>query len=488
MKILSSYLIFTLISIQCAFGQNSVQNAVTVFKNNPAFTNASISFCAIDLATGKTIADHNPKVSLPPASTTKLFSTATALEIVGPSYLPKTRLYIEGKVDEDGILHGNIWIRGGGDPTLGSKYFCKEGTENEFLKLWADTLWERGIKGISGSIIADGSEFGYAGVPDGWNWSDMGNYYGAGPSGLVLYDNMIKYSFKTGSSAGAKTELISTFPKVQNFQFHNYITSSQKEIDNSTIFGAPFSTDRFGTGTLPLNNHSFVVKGSLPDPEYQIAYEFDKVLKAKGVLAQKKPLAARQIDSSKVKERYGENFQLLYTQNGPSILSIATQTNMTSVNLFAEELLCLIGYTVSEDGSTENSLAQLEKYWEKKFDCSGLYIKDGSGLSRTNAISSKHFCDLLSEMYKSPNYKAFLSTLPLSGCSGTLTSVCKNQLGHGKIRAKSGTMNRIKSYAGYIDSTSGKKIAFAIIVNNFNCSASMVVDQMEKIFNVMSTY
>ena len=72
--------------------------------------------------------------------------------------------------------------------------------------------------------------------------------------------------------------------------------------------------------------------------------------------------------------------------------------------------------------------------------------------------------------------------------SGTLTSVCKNQLGHGKIRAKSGSMNRIKSYAGYIDSTSGKKIAFAIIVNNFNCSASMVVDQMEKIFNAMSTY
>ena len=488
MKILSSFLILTLISFHSAFGQNAVQDAVTVFKNNSLFANASISFYAIDLATGNAIAEYNSNVSLPPASITKLFATASAIEILGPDYVPKTRLYLDGKVDTNGILLGNIWIRGGGDPTLGSKYFCAEGAEDNFLKTWADTLSKIGIKGVSGAVIADGSEFGYAGVPDGWNWSDMGNYYGAGPSGLVLYDNMIKYTFKTGSYAGAKTELVSTFPKVQNFQFHNYITSSKKMSDNSYIFGAPYSLDRFGTGTLPLKNDAFVVKGSLPDPEYQIAYEFDKILRENGIQPQKNPIAARQIDSFQVTKRYGGNFQLIYTHKGASILSIATQTNMTSVNLFAEELLCLIGYSISNDGSTEYSLMQLEKYWEKKFDCTGMYMKDGSGLSRSNAISSKHFCNLLSEMYKSPNYSNFLSTLPLSGCSGTLTSVCKNQLGHGKIRAKSGSMNRIKSYAGYIDSTSGKKIAFAIIVNNFNCSASMVVDQMEKIFNVMSTY
>ena len=128
------------------------------------------------------------------------------------------------------------------------------------------------------------------------------------------------------------------------------------------------------------------------------------------------------------------------------------------------------------------------RIWNKKIDFTGLYIKDGSGLSRSNAISARHFCSLLIEMTKSPNYAAFLSTLPLSGCSGTLSGVCKNQLGHGKIRAKSGTMTRIKSYSGYVESTSGKKIAFTIIVNNFNCSSNEVVNQMETIFNAMSTY
>ena len=161
---------------------------------------------------------------------------------------------------------------------------------------------------------------------------------------------------------------------------------------------------------------------------------------------------------------------------------------MKSVNLFAEELLCLSGYKLSGYGSTESSLKQLERFWNKRIDFTGLYLKDGSGLSRSNAISSKHFCNLLQEMYTSKNYTDFLSTLPLAGCSGTLSGVCKNQLGHGKIKAKSGTMNRVKSYSGYVDSASGKKIAFAIIVNNFNCTSSVVIDQMEKIFNAMAVY
>lgn len=488
MKIISSFLIFTFLIFQISFTQNSVEEAITIFKNNPHFFNASISFCAIDLTNGNSIAEHNSNLSLSPASIVKLFSTSTALEVLGSNYKPKTRIYAEGKIDSSGTLNGNLWIRGGGDPSLGSKYFNDEGKESDFLTIWIDTLLKLGIKKITGSLIADASEFGYSGIPDGWNWSDMGNYYGAGPSGLTLYDNMVRYTFKTGSYVGAKTELISLTPSIPNFQFHNYITSSKKEGDNSYIFGAPYSLDRFGNGTLPINSRAFVVKGSMPDPEFQIAFEFQKVLLEKGVKVENGIKTVRQLDLHNHKIPYNDSFQLLYTHIGESILSLASYTNMKSVNLFAEELLCLVGYELTGNGSTENSLKQLEKFWNKRIDFTGLYLKDGSGLARSNAISSKHFCNLLQEMYKSKNYNDFVSTLPLAGCSGTLSGVCKNQMGHGKIRAKSGTMNRIKAYAGYVDSSSGKKIAFAIIVNNFNCSSSEVVEQMEKVFNVMAAY
>jgi D-alanyl-D-alanine carboxypeptidase/D-alanyl-D-alanine-endopeptidase (penicillin-binding protein 4) len=72
--------------------------------------------------------------------------------------------------------------------------------------------------------------------------------------------------------------------------------------------------------------------------------------------------------------------------------------------------------------------------------------------------------------------------------SGTLSSVCKNEAAHGKMKAKSGTMSRVKSYAGYIESSSGKTIAFSIIVNNYNCSNSATVQEMEKIFNALSSF
>ncbi len=230
MKILSSFLIFALGILHFSNAQNPLQEAVDNFKNNSIFNNASISFCAVDLSTGLTIAEYNPNLSLSPASIVKLFSTATAFEVLGSDYKPSTNIYTDGKIDSNGILQGNLWIRGGGDASLGSKYFNDDGKESQFLKIWCDTLKQLGIKKIVGSIISDASQFGYTGIPEGWNWSDMGNYYGAGPSGLVLYDNMVKYTFKTGTYVGAKTELVSMFPSVPNFQFHNYITTSKKDV------------------------------------------------------------------------------------------------------------------------------------------------------------------------------------------------------------------------------------------------------------------
>ena len=439
--------------------------------------------CSVSCATGQVIASKNPEVCLSPASTVKLFSTATALETLGKDYTPKTRLYIDGQII-DSTLNGNLWIRGGGDASLGSKYYNEEGTESSFLEAWADTLLRLGIKTINGAIIADASEFGYQGVPDGWSWSDMGNYYGAGPSGLVIYDNMLKYVFKTGYSPGTKTTLLETIPAVPGLQFHNYVSSAGSG-DNSYIYGAPYSLDRFGTGTLPIRSPRFVVKGSLPDPELQFAQELMRVLKARGITIRDAAKTARQMPYDSASMRYAAK-QLLYEHKGRTVYSISWWTNMKSVNLFAEELLCLVGYGSNGIGSTDNGIERLDRYWRGKIPVSGMFIKDGSGLSRSNAIAPRHFCDLLKYMSTSKNFDAYYSTLPVAGVSGTLSTVCKKQPAEGKVHAKSGTMNRIKSYCGYVETAGGKRIAFAFIVNNYNCTSSSVVERMEQVFNAMA--
>jgi len=479
-------IVTVLITGGTVFAQNSVQSAIDLFASDPVFANASVGFLAIDCATGETIASKNPSTCLSPASTVKLFTTATAFQVLGKDYTPKTRIYVDVKPDANGVVNGNLWIRGAGDASLGSKYYNEEGTEASFLDLWADTLMKMGIKQINGAIIADASEFGYQGIPDGWNWSDMGNYYGAGPSGLVIYDNMLKYIFKTGKTPGSATTFVNTIPPIPGLSFHNYISSGGGG-DNSYIYGAPYSLDRFGTGTLPAKLSRFAVKGSLPDPELQFAQEFLRVLKGKGVIVRDSTGTARNLPYQSASTRYPSK-QLLFENSGRSVNSIAWWTNMKSVNLFAEELLCLVGYGSNGNGSTDNGVTKLENYWTGKIPVSGMFIKDGSGLSRGNAISPRHFCDLLKYMTTSKNFDAYYATLPVAGVSGTLSSVCKNQAAEGKVHAKSGTMNRIKSYCGYVETTSGKRIAFAFITNNYNCTSNAVVDRMEKVFNVMATY
>lgn len=482
----SVVLVFVLGIVPFSRAQNLIQTAIDAFVADYFMANASISFAAVDCATGELIASKNPSLTLPPASTTKLFATATAFQVLGKDYAPKTRIYIDGTLRKDSVLDGNLWVRGGGDVSLGSRYYNADGLEDQFLRKWADTLIKMGIKRIDGAVITDASEFGYEGVPDGWNWSDMGNYYGAGASGLPIYDNMLRYYFNTGKYNGAKTVFLGTFPHIHGFTYHNYITTGGSG-DNSYIYGAPYSMDRFGTGTLESHLTRFVVKGSLPDPELQFAQEFTRVLKEAGISVKDSCLSARNIPGESPSVRYPSK-KLMYTHEGKTLNSIAWWTNMKSVNLFAEELLCWVGYGSNGNGSVDNSLTKLEAYWEGKINTRGLYIKDGSGLSRSNAISAEHFCQLLTYMTTSKEFDAFYNTLPVAGISGTLSGVCKNQAGEGRIHAKSGTMKRIKSYAGYVNTKSGKRIAFALIVNNFNCSSEATVERMEKVFNVIANY
>ena len=487
MKIQRILTLLVILIAQFDFAQNSVQKALNSFTASSEFANAGISFYAVDLSTGEKIAEHNPKLALPTASTAKLFSTASAIDILGPNYKPETRIYIDGKIDTEGTLNGNVWIRGGGDVSLGSDYFTEDGHEKDFLKTWSDTLQKLGIKAISGAIIADGSEFGYTGVPKGWSWNDMGNYYGAGASGICLFDNMIKYTFKTGATSGSKTEITSMWPTVPGLVFHNYATSQNVTGDHCFIYGGPYSLDRFAEGSLPLNRSKFVVKGSLPDPEYQLAYEFYNQLLSAGITAKEGAKSVRQLDMIQ-KNRYTTSYTLIYTHKGKTIQEIANLTNLKSINLFAEGLLCLVGYKQAGNGSTEEALKQVEKYWSAKFGFSGIFLNDGSGLSRSNGISASSFVDLLKAMALSKNYDAFLKTLPIAGKSGTLAGLCRDQAGQGRIVAKSGTMDKIKSYAGYVNSQSGKKIAFAIVVTNFNTSSSNVVNKMETVLNALAVY
>lgn len=454
----------------------SLQEAANKFATHPEFEHASIGIYAVDVNTRQVLMDYGGGRLLAPASTTKLFSTALALDVLGGDYRPVTTLYYNGSV-KDSVLTGDIWIIGGGDMTLGSKYFVKNDRDG-FLREWASVLKKKGIGRINGTLYVDGSGFGYEGVPDDWLWGDIGNYYGAHFSGVMIYDNLLEYHFKT-SAAGKPTELMYTFPKVDSLQFINNIIASTKSGDNSYIFGAPYSSAREGRGTLPQNTADFMVKGSLPDPELQLGREFSRVLSETGIVHNGESRSTR---TTKVSQPAG-TWNKVTEYRGKSLKEIARETNYESINVFAEGLMRLTSFVKTGDGSHEKSSNYMQSYWKEKLKTTALFLSDGSGLARTNAIDAKTMCELLIYMNTSTGKTEFYNSLPVSGVSGTLKNVAKNQAAHGKIHAKSGTMRRTKSYAGYAETASGKKIAFAFIANNYTGSNKDVTTQMELLMN-----
>lgn len=481
---------FCLFFMNLSFAQdkiNTIQQTINHFSEHKELKNAAISFMAYDVENDTILAAYNRKMAIPPASTVKLFTTATALEVLGKDYQPRTKIYQRGEIDSTGTLHGDLIIRGLGDPSLGSRFFTDKDNVNEFLAEWTRSIRSAGIQKIDGQIIADGSAYGYNGAPDGWSWSDMGNYYGAGPSGCVVYDNMTRLHFSTPYQLKALTQLDSLTPPVPGYQLDNRVISSNSSSDQAYIYGAPYSYRRFATGHLPKGRSNFEVKVSVPDPELLLAQSLRNYLQKDSVFVEKESIGMRSLlmlDSSHINY---SGLKLVIDYKGKSIEDIIYWTNHRSVNLFAEQLACIIGYEKTGDGSTEAGVDFINDYWSPRLNME-LYQTDGCGLSRSNGFSATHFIQLLNYMYSSENFTTFEKSLPVAGKSGTLRGVCRNQSAQGRLRGKSGTMNRVKSYAGYVNARNGRKIAFALIVNNDNLSNYRLVQQMEMVFNSMARY
>lgn len=484
--ITANYLSFSQGSVEPLKPNNPVQNYAEEMMQKDALQSAAFSFYVKDMSTGAVVADYNSKMSIPSASTMKLVTTATATQYLGRGYRYKTKLMYSGEIDTiSGVLNGDLYIIGGGDPTLGSKYYNKEGHSRDFLFEWADSIKKFGILGINGRVIADASKYKYNGVPSGWVWGDLGNYYGAGPSGLTIFDNMCRLEFQTGANSGDSTKIICIEPFVPGLTISNTVKSADSKKDNAYVYGAPYSLDWFVQGSIPKGRESFIVKASIPDPEYLTAIEFNQALAESGIPTRYAPTTIRELNKETVFSK--PELKTIHTHSSPNLASIMNHVNQKSVNLFAEHILCEISYKKSGYGSTYNGALFCMSYWKSKVG-SGLFMTDGSGLSRSNAVSAKFLSNLLTYMHKSKSANKFRASLALAGKRGTMRGMCKGTSASGRVYGKSGTMTRCKSYAGYVDTKTGKKLSYAMIINNHSCSNSQIRKYFEYLMVKMANY
>ncbi len=470
MKKLIVFLCLNLIGLNLTFSQQYNYLASSLAKK-PQYRYGQVAIMVKNLSTRQLLVSYNPRTFVIPASTQKLFTTSAAMFLLGNIRL-KTFLQYDGKII-DSILFGNLYIFGQGDPTLGSDNFEHE----NFWDLWIKAIKNLGIKQIHGKIIADASYFNQYPVPQKWTWEDLGNYYGAMPTALCIYDNTYKIYFRTGKYRNSPTKIIKISPEISGLKIQNFVKSAHIHSDKSYIIGAPYCYDRIAIGYLPAGRDSFIVKGSIPDPPLFLAQQLKDKLIANNIYVDGKATTTRlDKDFSPIELR-----KTFFTYYSPPLDSIIARTNHKSINLYAEVLLNLLGKKFADNGSTKAGLHVVYNFLDSLgIDTNQLHLVDGSGLSRYNSITALSLLTLLEKIYHSPHKDEFISSLPIAGINGTLKYVGRNTYLQGRMFAKSGSMNRVRAYAGYLTNTKKQTLAFVVILNNFTCSQRQARKDIEQ--------
>jgi serine-type D-Ala-D-Ala carboxypeptidase/endopeptidase (penicillin-binding protein 4) len=443
---------------------NSLQSEAERYAGGEALRSGIWGVYAKYVESGKEIISLNAEKALAPASGLKIFVSSVGLELLGEEHRFKTDIYYDGEIEE-GVLKGNLYIVGGGDPTFGSEQVKGSLPLENVIRRIVAAVRDRGIGSITGRVIGDDSRYEDNPVPPYYPYIDIGNYYGAGANALTINDNLYHLYFKPASVVGGDAEVLRTEPVIPGLKFDNFMKTGEKGSgDNGYIYNAPGGYNALLRGTIPAGVKEFSIRGSIPDPPLFAAQYITEELK-------RSKIAITGEAGKNNRKRNYEETKLIYSHLSPPLKDIAVIINKRSNNLYTELLLKAIGEKVFGSGSSANGIRGIREFLrENKISTEGFDLGDGSGLSRTNQITAKMMVELLSVMTKKKSFQFFYNSLSIAGDPGDI-GFFKN-FGTGTViqnnaRIKSGTINGVRSHSGYLRDREGRLIAFSFIANNF---------------------
>ena len=445
----------------------------------PALKNSSYSVYAKYVG-GKDIVAKDKNTLLIPASVLKLFTTASALEILGPGKQFETKVYYDGKI-KGKTLEGDIYLLGAGDPSFGSKDFDGP-VYTEIFTVWASNLKARGIKRIKGNIYADNSLFNGMLLPWRASFKNIGNYYAPKADALSIGANSYKIVFPPVKEGDINILPLFSEPQI-DVEFNSNITVSA-EAKKEDVYATfePASNIVNLNGVLPVTEEQTVINAALPSPAKFAAESFKNTLQNAGIKV-----------TGKAKVKAGANYeqkQLLFTQISPTVGELVKRTNKVSDNLYAEVLLRDISAYTDGNGNAKDGLNKVKENLiqlgisEEDFDIYG-----GSGLSYTNTVSCQAVVTLLEEMLKKPYAQDFKDSLVIAGKTEEKGPFGKRVSGRSfafKTLLKTGTLDKARNIAGYTKDAKGQDIVFCFLINNFKPEGAGLTDLQDEFLNYLA--
>ncbi len=308
----------------------------------------------------------------------------------------------------------------------------------------------------------------------------MGNYYAAGTSGLCINENLYHLYFKPAKKVGKKATVIRTEPKIPGLVFFNHMkTGPVGSGDKGFIYGAPWQYYHQLEGTIPAGVKEFSIKGALPDPAKFAAQSLYNRMIKNDITVTGQIFTERELNGS---DKARKQFHVI---KSPPLKEIIYRLNKRSVNIYSEQLLKIIGKEFKGEGTLENGILVLEDWLEKRnIYTEGLFIHDGSGLSRANATTTRFFAELLSSVCSDTFFESYYNSLNIAGDpndTGYMKQMCKGTRAAKNVRGKTGLINRVRAHSGYVTTRSGKLLCFSMIANDYQGSVRSVDKLHEKI-------
>ena len=426
------------------------QNNVDTLLSDSIFSATKCGIKIVSLGNGEVFYERDADMLLRPASNMKLLTTSAALSFLGKQFSLYTRLYADSLIT-DSVEHGNIYIKGLGDPDFNSAQ----------LQELLSAIRNRGIKKIEGNIVGDARYFDNKNWGVGWMWDDEPFGFAAYTSPLSINRNCVDVTVSPGVNTGDSAR-VTIDPPTRYVSVENNATTTLDTLPGSIEISRKFA-ERLNVvtvnGAIPRNAAAQKDPITILNPELYFL-----------TLAQEELARQHVAFGGKLLLDSVPHNAILLAQHVQPIDSMMTYLNKVSDNLSAENTLKILGaeqYGVP--GTTEHGIWAVNHFLTSVgVDTTKLLMVDGSGVSHYNLLTPNIYINLLRGMYSRKDiFELYYSTLPNAGVDGSLESRMKDTPAQNNLHAKTGTISGVSSLTGYVRTADGEIVAFSMMMQNY---------------------
>jgi D-alanyl-D-alanine carboxypeptidase/D-alanyl-D-alanine-endopeptidase (penicillin-binding protein 4) len=438
-----------------------------------SLASAHVAVAVQDLDRGALLYARNAAKSMLPASVLKLVTSAAMLDAYGPEARLRTTVESPLPLSPDGTLPGDLYLVGRGDPNLSGRF--AEGRATAPFEALVEALWAGGLRRVQGRVVGNEGLF----IKDdrrgeGWAWDDLVWWYGAEVSALSFNDNCADLSVAPAARPGAPVGVVAS-PATAYFSVRSATVTAAGGTRDDLVLVRDLGSNLIQlSGTYPVGAGADLLHVALEDPARYAATVFAELLAARGIA-----VAGASVASA---EPLPAGSRVLAGQESAPLSVLLQPVNKKSQNLHAELLLRLLGLKAKGEGSAKAGLAAEQEFLVRSgVDTSGWELRDGSGLSRSNLVTAGGLVALLAAMDRHPHARAYRESLPVAGVDGSLAHRLVGTVAQGRVLAKTGGLRGVSSLAGYVTARSGRRLAFAVLVNLHAGPEAAAIDALNDI-------